>query len=179
VTSASVPAAVLVKFDLSRRDLQGFAELSAVADRELACRVSLVVRAVATASLSAGAGAAIRPGTEYAAIQVPSVEGNEIWLVARALLAELDRAAGFAKPSQPLLVFGSDRIVGMRASNPLTDTESALSAAASLPLDAGTGAALVEPAMGASAPAGFDATIIAQLRNAGHLVAEPGLEAIA
>ncbi len=161
---------VLVKFDLSRESLKGFAELAQVASRECACRVSLVVGAARPGSLSADAGAAIRPGTEYAAIKVPALEGTEIWIVAKSLQAKLERAVGFDKPSSPLLVFAADRLLGLKATNPVTEGDRPLIAETAVPLDSGTGAVLVDNVSGSGKLSGADDTVVARLRESGHLV---------
>lgn len=107
-----------LKFDLTRESLALFPELAAIAKREGAIQASLVV---STEKHSKANQIALASAADYVAIKIPSIEGTEIWLVAREDQESVEKTVGFETVSKPLLVFQSDQLDRLTASDPQQD----------------------------------------------------------
>jgi hypothetical protein len=94
-----------VKVDFSRETLALFPDLAAVSKKENAIRTCLV--------LPFGQKVLFEAGSAFVVIKVPSLEGTELWIVARELQESLERAAGFDSVSEPLFGFNKEPLVKM------------------------------------------------------------------
>jgi isoleucyl-tRNA synthetase len=109
-----------VKFDLSKDALQGLPELSKIAREEGAVRTALVVWTTQPWTLPASCGVALRSQSDYVAIKAPTIDGTEIWIVAKELQAVFEKSVGFGdKISIPLLTLKAEQFDRQKVLHPL------------------------------------------------------------
>jgi hypothetical protein len=136
-----------LKFDLLRASLAEFAELAQVAKKAGATRVSLIVEASdgSPEASCEGMGVAIHPESEYVAIKVPTLDGTELWIMARGLQERVEKTVGFARVSIPMIIFRSESLRGRSALNPVSEESFPIQLNDRVTLEAGTGVSLVHP----------------------------------
>src|SRR4051812_5500046 len=76
---------IYVKFDLKKDSLEKFHELAQEAKKHAAVRVSVLIWTTTPWTLPANLGISLHPDFEYVALKAPSVEGDELWIVAKGL----------------------------------------------------------------------------------------------
>ena len=139
---------IYVKFDLTSQALQSFPELAQKAQDENAVRVSLLIWTTTPWTLPANLGIALHPELDYVVIKAPTLEGTELWIVAKALQERVERVAGFEKISEPLLTFKADRLHKQNAKHPFLDRSSLIMLGDHVTSDVGTGAVHIAPGHG-------------------------------
>ncbi|MGZ3688253.1 MAG: isoleucine--tRNA ligase, partial [Bdellovibrionota bacterium] len=140
---------VYVKFDLTKDALAHFPELGAIAKREGAIRTSVIIWTTTPWTLPSNLGIALHPEFDYVAVKAPTLEGTEIWIVAKGLQENLEKAAGFEKPSTPLLTFKAEKLHRQYAQHPFIESRKSLILLGDhVTLDAGTGAVHTAPGHG-------------------------------
>lgn len=139
---------IYVKFDLTQESLDGFPELKAISQKEGAVRTSLVIWTTTPWTLPANLGIALHPDLEYVAVKAPTLDGTEIWIVAKALQENVEKAAGFEKPSQPLLTFKAEQLHRKTAQHPFLPRTSLIMLGDHVTADTGTGAVHTAPGHG-------------------------------
>jgi hypothetical protein len=97
----------LVKYDLTRKSIASFAELSRTFNEEGAVRASVVSETPKNAE-----ALKITDG-EYVAVKAPTLDGTELWLVSRAKQEAFELSMGFEKASVPLMNFEASRLDGL------------------------------------------------------------------
>ena len=142
---------IYVKFDLEQDAI--FPELAAVAKRESASRVSVVIWTTTPWTLPANLGISLHPEFDYSAIKVPTLEGTELWIVASGLQEAFEKAAGFETPSKPVLTFKGEKLRGKYTKHPFMETggkpvRSLIMLGDHVTLEAGTGAVHTAPGHG-------------------------------
>lgn len=115
--------AAYVKFDLSDSELSRFPELHKAAESHLAARTSLIVWTENLTSLSGNQGILVYSNGDYVAMKVPSVEGEELWIVAKGLKTAFEKALSLTRPCDIVLTFKAEKIHSLKAVNPLVDQE--------------------------------------------------------
>jgi len=140
---------IYVKFDLTQDAISSFSELAAVAKKEQATRVAVVIWTTTPWTLPSNLGISLHPEYDYVAIKVPTIDGNEIWIVAKDLQSNVEHAAGFDKTSTPLLTFKAEKLHRKNAKHPFIDRNSLIMLGEHVTLDAGTGAVHTAPGHGA------------------------------
>jgi isoleucyl-tRNA synthetase len=109
-----------VKFDLSKDTLQSLPELSKIAREEGAVRTALVVWTTQPWTLLASRGVALRAQSDYVAIKAPTIDGTEIWIVAKELQTAFEKSVGFGdKTSTPLLTLKAEQFNHQKILHPL------------------------------------------------------------
>ncbi len=139
---------IYVKFDLADDAVSAFPELAEIARREGATRTSLIIWTTTPWTLPANLGISLHPEFDYVAIKVPALEGTEIWIVAKGLQESFEKAAGFEKPSTPLLTFKAERLHRKNARHPFINRNSLIMLGEHVTLDTGTGAVHTAPGHG-------------------------------
>lgn len=102
-----------VKCNLTKEALNHFPALQQISRREGAGRTSLIVLTTLPWTLPANLGLTLHPDLDYVAVKAPSLDGTEIWIMPQECQASVEQAAGFKKPSQPLLTFKADKGMGV------------------------------------------------------------------
>ena len=139
---------IYVKFDLTKEALASFPELAAIAKREAATRVSLVIWTTTPWTLPANLAVAMHPEFDYVAVKAPTLDGTELWIVAEGLQENLEKAAGFEKKSTPLLTFKADKLHRQKARHPFIERDSLIVLGEHVTLEAGTGVVHTAPGHG-------------------------------
>ncbi len=139
---------IYVKFDLTREALDHFPELKKISQAEGAIRTSVLIWTTTPWTLPSNLGIALHPEFDYVAIKVPSLEGTEIWIVAKGLQESVEKAAGFTTVSQPLLTFKSEKLHRQNARHPFIARNSLIMQGDHVTLEAGTGAVHTAPGHG-------------------------------
>jgi hypothetical protein len=138
-----------LKFDLPRASWAGFVELAAVARKEGAASVSLIVEGQSGASC-AGMSVGVHPRSEYVVIKVPTLDGTELWIMSQSRQADVEKTAGFDRTSVPLLTLRSESLSGRPVLNPVTEEVSSIQLSDQVVLETGTGVSLILPACAGS-----------------------------
>jgi isoleucyl-tRNA synthetase len=139
---------IYVKFDLPKETLEAFPELKTIVGREGAVRTSIIIWTTTPWTLPANLGIAMHPEFDYVALKVPSLEGTEIWIVAKGMQEAFEKAAGFEKTSIPLLTFKAEKLHRQNAQHPFIDRKSLIMLGEHVTLEAGTGAVHTAPGHG-------------------------------
>lgn len=139
---------IYVKFDLTRDALKAFPELKAAADEAGAARVCVIIWTTTPWTLPANLGIALNPEFDYVAVPAPTLEGTELWIVADGLKEAVQKAAGFEKPSTPVLTFKADKLHRQKARHPFIERDSLILLGDHVTLEAGTGAVHTAPGHG-------------------------------
>ncbi len=140
---------IYVKFDLPKETLAKLPELASIAKREAAVRTSVIIWTTTPWTLPANMGIAFHPTAEYVVVKAPALEGTELWIMAKDLQESVEKAAGFAKASVPLMTFTADKLHKLHASHPFIEgRQSLLLLGDHVTLDAGTGAVHTAPGHG-------------------------------
>ena len=139
---------IYVKFDLSKEVVASFPELATVATQEGASRVSILIWTTTPWTLPSNLGISLHPDFDYVAIKAPTLEGTEIWIVAKGLQESVEKAAGFERVSTPLLTFKAEKLHRKNARHPFIERDSLIMVGDHVTLDAGTGAVHTAPGHG-------------------------------
>ncbi|OFZ20622.1 MAG: isoleucine--tRNA ligase [Bdellovibrionales bacterium GWB1_55_8] len=139
---------IYVKFDLEQDAINAIPALANVAKEEAATRVSLVIWTTTPWTLPANMGISLHPEYDYVAIKVPGLDGTEIWLVAKGLQEQFEKAVGFEKASEPLLTFKAAALDRKHAKHPFIERKSLIMLGEHVTLEAGTGAVHTAPGHG-------------------------------
>jgi isoleucyl-tRNA synthetase len=130
-----------VKFDLTKEALQLLPDLQAIALREGAVRVSIIGWTTMPWSLPANRGLGLYPQSDYVVIKAPTIDGTELWIVAKEQQSMFERSVGFGdKLSTPLLAMKAERFHEKYALHPWLDRPSKIFLDSHVTLEAGTGA---------------------------------------
>lgn len=139
---------VYVKFDLMRETLAKFPELDSIAKREGAIRTSIIIWTTTPWTLPANLGISLHPEFDYVALKAPSIEGTEIWIVAKGLQEAFEKTLGWEKTSAPLLTFKAEKLHRLKARHPFVERDSLIMLGDHVTLEAGTGAVHTAPGHG-------------------------------
>jgi isoleucyl-tRNA synthetase len=139
---------IYVKFDLPAEELARFPELAASAKKNSAVRTSLVIWTTTPWTLPANLGISLHPEFEYVALKAPTVEGEELWIVAKGLQEAFEKAVGFEKPLPSVLSFKAEKLHKLSARHPFIDRGSLIMLGDHVTLEAGTGAVHTAPGHG-------------------------------
>lgn len=139
---------IYVKFDLGKEALAAFPELKSISEREGAIRTSIIIWTTTPWTLPANLGISMHPEFDYVALKAPTLEGTEIWIVAKGLQEQFEKAAGFEKASEPLLLFKAEKLHRQNAKHPFIDRNSLIMLGEHVTLDAGTGCVHTAPGHG-------------------------------
>lgn len=139
---------IYVKFDLTQEALGAFPELAKAAKQEGAARVSVIVWTTTPWTLPANLGISLHPEFDYVAIQAPTLEGTELWIMAQGLQEAFEKAVGFEKTSVPVLTFKGEKLHRQKAQHPFVDRQSLIMLGEHVTLEAGTGAVHTAPGHG-------------------------------
>src|SRR5688500_9623132 len=94
-----------LKLDLTSSALNGFPDLKKLARVEGASRTCLLIAMISLKSLPEGLHIALDPLLDYVVIKAPMLEWTELWVVPQAFQDQVEKAAGFGRASEPLLIF--------------------------------------------------------------------------
>ncbi len=143
---------IYVKFDLTPEALASFAELAALAKQQRAVRTSVIIWTTTPWTLPANQGVALHPEFDYSVIGMPTIDGQELWILAEPLREKFFEDTGIGS-SAPLLKFKAEKLHRQKLRHPLFLADS--DARRSLVIlgqhvtaDAGTGAVHTAPGHG-------------------------------
>ncbi len=140
---------IYVKFELTSEALSHYADLKKAADSVGASRACVIIWTTTPWTLPANLGVAMHPEMEYVAIEAPALEGTELWIMAKALQPAVEAAAGFEKPSKPVLTFGAEHLHRQWLKHPFIPGKKSLVVLGEhVTADAGTGAVHTAPGHG-------------------------------
>jgi len=139
---------IYVKFELRPEALQAFPELEAAKKKSGAERVSVVIWTTTPWTLPSNLAIALHPEFDYVAIEVPSVEGTQLYIVAQGLQEAFEKAVGAAAPFKTALTFKAERLHRQNARHPFIERDSLLILGDHVTLEAGTGAVHTAPGHG-------------------------------
>ncbi|HUP57927.1 MAG TPA: isoleucine--tRNA ligase, partial [Bdellovibrionota bacterium] len=143
-----ISPSIYVKFDLDAEALSKFPELQAVAKKAGAVRTSVLIWTTTPWTLPANLGISLHPEFEYVALKAPTVEGEELWIVAKGLQEAFEKAVGFEKPLPVMLTFKAEKLHKLSARHPFIDRGSLIMLGEHVTLEAGTGAVHTAPGHG-------------------------------
>ena len=138
---------IFVKHDLAKDALQALPELQSIARDEGAIRTSLISSTTSPWMLISTRKVSVRPQTEYVAIKAPTIDGTEIWIVAKECQAEFERSVGFGnKTSTPLMTLKGEQFDQQKTVHPFViDRSATIVLDCDVTLKGGTGVVDVTP----------------------------------
>ena len=157
-----------VKFDLTAETLAGCSILSECVNREAAIRASLIVWTDTPNGLTQACEVSLHPDVDYVVIKAPTLDGNEIWIFAKELQIQVERAAGFDVISVPLMTLKAASLHLQTVRHPLSDHKVPIQISHQVTLQIGTGIVLKSAPLAEKI---YVETVIAKLRRQGDLVA--------
>ncbi len=165
---------IYVKFDLTREALAEFSELKNVALNAGAVRTSILVWTKTPGILSETLGITLSSRMQYIAILIPTLDGNEIWILGQPFQEAIEKIAGFEKLSEPLLIFNAERLDRQSVQHPFLPKKLLMSVGDHCPMGTwgtlgtlGVGTSVVH---GAPVELQSDGPIIAELQESGSLL---------
>lgn len=171
---------LLVKFDLTPETLQAFPELQAIAREEGAIRTSLIVWTTQAWTLPMNRAVLLRPKADYVVIKAPTIDGTELWMVAKELQASFERTVGFGeKTSTPLMTLKAETLNHQKIFHPWRDQTSLIFMGPQVSLSEGTG---IEHAVAdfrmeeIPSDERSNGAIIDLLQDTGHLAAQTEIQ---
>ncbi|MGK5089328.1 hypothetical protein WDW86_17390 [Bdellovibrionota bacterium FG-2] len=146
--SKKTSPSIYVKFELKKEALSAFSELAQAMKRSSAERAFIVIWTTTPWTLPANLGLALHPEFDYVALPAPTLDGTELWIVAKGLQASFEKAVGFEKSIPPALIFKGERLHRQSAKHPFMDRDSLIVLSDHVSLEVGTGVMHTAPGHG-------------------------------
>ncbi len=115
---------VYVKLELKNGALAGFPELQEAMKQASAEKANVVILATTPDKFAENIGISLHPEIEYVSLPVPTLDGTELWLVAKGHKESVEKAVGFEKPIPSVLTFKGGRLHSPSANHPVVDRDS-------------------------------------------------------
>jgi hypothetical protein len=160
-TTSSAYISIYVKLNISDESLAKLPHWEKVKRRESASRIACLVKSASVENLALGDGISISSESEYCAIKVPTLDGNEIWVFASDLGHLIEKAIGIEGVSEKLFTFSGRELAGSFLRHPFTNRDLPVHAHSTKPIPTGTGIELTSDV----------SRMIRELRDSGHLAA--------
>ena len=150
-----------LKFDFSDSELEKFPELKKYHDSLYCIRTALIAFGEDPGSSDTVQALALTEET-YSALKVPSLDGEELWIVAKKSKSQFEKQIWLKSPLSEVFSFSVEKIKSMLATQPTTKTHLSLTLDPNLSEIIVTGCAISGMSLGKKT--------IDQLRQSGHLV---------